>query len=175
MLALSSVILAVVGAVLLVVVGGVSLGVVRMTAPDIDTLSIEAWRGALSGPGGMLATLMTLAAIWLMIWVFLRLSLAPAATVEAGKVQVLSAFERTRGAIPRLAVAGLLLAAPAVILSWLLAYAVSRAGGLDGSLVARLVNPALLFFYFIPVWTAALVDVYRRHVPSVRLPGSTRP
>ena len=174
-LALSAVILAVVGAVLLVVVGAVSLGVVRTAQPDLDTMSIDAWRGALSGPGGMLATLVSLLSIGLMAWLFLRLSLGPAATTGAGKVQVLSAFERTRGAVPSLAIAGLVLAAPALILGAVLDSALSLAGGPRSPFALRLVNLALLFFYFIPVWTAALVDVYRHHVPPVRLPGSARP
>lgn len=171
--ALVTVILTVVAAVLTVVVGAVVVGLAKASAPGLDITSLEAWRAALDGPGALVASLPPLLSMAIMVWLFLRLSLAPAATVELGRVQVLSAFGRTRGAVLTLAVAGAALAAPACVLVVAVGYLRARAGFAEGALVPQLVSVVLLFFYLVPVWTAALVEVYRR--PPVSLPGNARP
>ncbi|CAN5450208.1 hypothetical protein BH10PSE4_BH10PSE4_20230 [soil metagenome] len=153
---LSLVILAVVAAVLLVIIGAVAVGVARSNAPGFDNGSLDAWRAALSGPAAIPASLPPLLSAILLGWLFLRLALAPAATIAAGGVKVLSAFGATRGLVPRLAGAGLVLMAPALILMVLLAR-LSRAWP-----ILELFDVLLLFFYVIPVWVAALVDVHRR-------------
>ncbi|HWW26753.1 MAG TPA: hypothetical protein VNZ85_12725, partial [Caulobacter sp.] len=71
-----------------------------------------------------------------------------------------------------LAAAGAVLAAPAVILVVLIGYLRAIAGFAEGTLVPELVSVALVFFYLIPVWTAALVDVYR--VQPAPTPGTLR-
>lgn len=169
---LSLVIVAVVAAVLLVLIGGVAVGVARSNAPGFDNGSLEEWRLALSGPAAIPASLVPLASMIIMIWLFLRLSLAPAATVDLGKVQVLSAFGRSRGAVLTLAAAGAVLAGPAVILLIAIDYVGAIAGVSEDALVPQLVSVALLFFYLIPVWTSALVEVYRRQ--PVPTPGTFR-
>ncbi|MBW8859756.1 MAG: hypothetical protein JF570_08505, partial [Caulobacter sp.] len=103
---LVTVILTVVMAVLAVLVGAVVVGVAKSNAPGLDITSVDAWRAALGGPGALAASLPPLLSMAIMLWLFLRLSLAPAATVDLGRIQVLSAFGRTRGAAPVLAVAG---------------------------------------------------------------------
>ena len=102
----------------------------------------------------------------------LRLSLAPAATVDQGRIQVISAFGRSRGAVLTLAATGVVLAAPAVILVIAIGYVRAIAGFSEGALIPQLVSVALLFFYLIPVWTAALVEVYRRQPAPI--PGTLR-
>lgn len=159
--ALVTVILTVVVAVLAVLVGAVVVGVAKSNAPGLDIVSLDAWRGALNGPGALVVSLLPLMSMAIMVWLFLRLSLAPAATVDLGKIQVLSAFGRTRGVVLVLAAAGAVLAAPAVILVLVIGYLRAIAGFAEGSLIPELVSVALVFFYLIPVWTAALVDVYR--------------
>ena len=170
--ALITVILTVVAAVLAVLVGAVVVGVAKSNAPGLDITSVDAWRAALGGPGALAASLPPLLSMAIMLWLFLRLSLAPAATVDLGRIQVLSAFGRTRGAAPVLAVAGAVLAAPAVILVVLIGYLRAVAGFAEGTLVPELVSVALVFFYLIPVWTAALVDVYR--LQPAPTPGTLR-
>ncbi len=159
---LSSVILAVVAAVLLVIIGAVAVGVARSNAPGFDNGSLDAWRAALSGPAAIPASLPPLLSAILLAWLFLRLSLAPAATIEAGGVRVLSAFGATRGVVARLAGAGLVLTAPAAILLILSDRARGVAGFSRVWPVLELIDVLLLFFYVIPVWTTALVDVHRR-------------
>lgn len=172
--ALITVILTVVAAVLAVLVGAVVVGIAKANAPGLDITSLEAWRAALDGPGAIPASLPPLLSMIVMIWLFLRLSLAPVATVAQGKVQVLSAFGLTRGVVLSLAVAGVVLAAPACILVAIIGYVRGIAGASEGVLVPQLVSVALLFFYLIPVWAAALVDVYRRQPASVPTPGTVR-
>ncbi len=170
--ALVTVILTVVMAVLAVLVGAVVVGIAKTTAPNLDIASPDAWRAALDGPGAIPASLPPLLSMVIMIWLFLRLSLAPAATVDLGKVQVLSAFGRTRGVTPVLAAAGAVLAAPALILVVAIGYLRAIGGFSEGVLIPELVSVALMFFYLIPVWTAALVDIYRqRPAPT---PGNPR-
>jgi ABC-type dipeptide/oligopeptide/nickel transport system permease component len=60
-----------------------------------------------------------------------------------------------------LAAAGAVLAAPAVILVLAVGYLRAVAGFSEGALIPELVSVALVFFYLIPTWTAALVEVYR--------------
>jgi hypothetical protein len=171
--ALITVILTVVMAVLLVLVGAVVVGVAKSNAPGLDITSLEAWRGALDGPGALAASLSPpLLSMVVMLWLFLRLSLAPAATVDLGKIQVLSAFGRTRGVVLVLAAAGAVLASPALILMVAVGYLRAVAGFSEGALIPELVSVACVFFYLIPVWTAALVDVYRRQPAPT--PGTLR-
>ncbi|WP_426033239.1 hypothetical protein [Caulobacter sp. DWP3-1-3b2] len=166
---LSLVILAVVGAVLLVIIGAVAVGVARSNAPGFDNGSLDAWRAALSGPGAIPASLPPLLSAILLAWLFLRLSLAPAATIETGAVQVLSAFGRTRGAVPRLAAAGLALMAPAAIL------VIPLTRVLPAGPIPDLIELLVLFFYVIPVWTVALVDVYRHQAAPATTLGTLAP
>jgi len=155
-----------------VLVAAAVVGVAKSNAPGLDITSLEAWRGALDGPGALAAGLPPLLSMVIMVWLFLRLSLAPAATVDLGRIQVLSAFGRTRGVVLVLAEAGELLAAPAVILVLVIGYLRAIAGFSEGALIPELVSVALVFFYLIPVWTAALVDVYR--LQPAPTPGTLR-
>ncbi len=171
---LIGVILCTVAAVLLVIIGAVAVGVARSNAPAFDNGSLAAWRAALSGPGALPASIAPLLSFVLLIWLSLRLVLAPAATIDIGKVQVLSAFGCTRGGVLGLAVSSLLLLAPAAVL----AVAVRGLAGVSlphPAFAADLAGAALVYFYIIPVWTAALVDVYRHRAPSVPPPGTVRP
>jgi hypothetical protein len=170
--ALVTVILTVVAAVLAVLVGAVVVGVAKSNDPNLDIASLDAWRAALDGPGAIPASLPPLLSAAIMIWLFLRLSLAPAATVALDRIQVLSAFGRTRGVVTVLAVSGFVLAIPACILVIIVGYARAVAGFAEGALIPELVSVALLFFYLIPVWTAALVEVYRRQPAPI--PGTLR-
>ena len=170
--ALTFVILSVVASVLVVLVGAVVVGVAKSNNPDLDIGSLAAWRAAVHGPGVIPAGLPPLLSAVIMLWLFLRLSLAPAATVDLGKIQVLSAFGRSRGAVLTLAVAGLVLAAPALILAIVIGYARAVIGFAEGAWIPMLISVALLFFYLLPVWTAALVDVYRRQPAPT--PGTFR-
>lgn len=170
--ALVTVILTVVTAVLAVLVGAVVVGIAKSNDPNLDITSLDAWREALNGPGALAAGLPPLLSMAIMLWLFLRLSLAPAATVDLDKVQVLSAFGRTRGVVLVLAAAGAVLAAPAVILVVAIGYLRAVAGFSEGALVPELVSVGLVFFYLIPVWTAALIDVYRRQPAPT--PGTLR-
>jgi len=172
---LITVVMTVVMAVLFIVIGGVALGVARSTSPNFDATSAEAWRAALSGPGAILAGLVPLASLVLLAWIGLRLALAPAATIVHGRIQVLSAFGLTRGAVPTLLVAGLVLIAPAFVLAVALGYARAVFGLSRAAPLAQLVSAGLLFFYLIPVWTAALVDVYRHQAGPVASPGTAKP
>ncbi|MBO9558517.1 MAG: hypothetical protein J7515_08010 [Caulobacter sp.] len=160
--ALVTIILTVVSAVLLVLVLAVVVGVAKVNQPDLDIISAGAWRAALNGPGAVPAGLVPLLSMVTIAWLFLRLSLAPAATVDLGKIQVLSAFGRTRGVVLVLAASGAVLAAPAIILVVAIGYLRAVAGFAEGALIPELVSVACVFFYLIPVWTAALIDVYRR-------------
>jgi len=170
--ALITIILTVVMAVLAVLVGAVVVGIAKSNAPGLDITSLDAWRGALDGPGAMVASLPPLLSMAIMLWLFLRLSLAPAATVDLDRIQVLSAFGRTRGVVLVLAGAGAVLAAPALILVVAIGYLRAVAGLSEGALVPELVSVTVVFFYLIPVWTAALVDVYRRQPAPT--PGTLR-
>ena len=170
--ALIFVILTVVASVLAVLVGAVVVGVAKSSNPNLDIASLDAWRAAVHGPGAIPAGAPPLLSAAIMLWLFLRLSLAPAATVDLGRVQVLSAFGRSRGAVLTLAASGFVLAAPALILVVVIGYVRAVAGFAEGSLIPALVSVALLFFYLIPVWTAALVDVYRRQPAPT--PGTLR-
>jgi len=171
---LITVVMTVVMAVLFIVIVGVALGVARSTSPNFDATSAEAWRAALSGPGAILAGLVPLASLALLAWIGLRLALAPAATIAQGRIQVLSAFGLTRGAVPLL-VAGLMLIAPAFVLAVALVYGRAMFGLSRAAPLAQLVSASLLFFYLIPVWTAALVDVYRHQAGPIASPGTAKP
>ena len=169
------VIFTVIAAVMVVVIGAVAVGVARTNAPGFDNGSLEAWRAALSGPAAAPASLPPLLSAILLTWLFLRLTLAPAATIDHGRIQVLSAFRLTRGVTLTLFVTGLVLVVPAIILAVALGYVRALVGLSQTAPLAQLVSVGLLFFYLIPVWTAALVDVYRHQVQPASTPGTAKP
>jgi hypothetical protein len=149
--------------VLLVVVGAVSLGVARAAAPGFDATSSEAWKAALSGPlAAFAASLAPLASLAVLAWLAARLSLAPAASIAAGRLQVLSAFDLTKGRAGLLVALGLVFYLPSVVI------AVGGRTALDGpaALALQAVAVGLYYFCVAPAWTAACVHVYR-HGPSL--------
>ncbi len=170
---LVTVILTIVAAVLAVLVAAVVVGVAKVNEPGLNITSVEAWRRALDGPGAVPVGLAPLLSMIVMIWLFLRLSLAPAATIDQDRIQVISAFGRSRGAVLILAAAGVVLAAPAIILAVAIGRFQAVMGFSEDVLVVEpLIAAAIFFFYLIPVWTAALVEVYR--VQPAPAPGTLR-
>ncbi|ALL12681.1 hypothetical protein [Caulobacter henricii] len=168
--ALVGVFLFVVATVLLLVVGAIALGVARANAPGFDATSSQAWQDALagSGPGTLVAGAAPLVGLGLLIWLGLRLSLAAAASVDQSGVRVLSAFPLTRGASLQVFVAGLVLAAPIAGLMAVLNLLGRWTGpGLDGGLAAFCA--IFGYVYLAPVWTSALVHVYRQRQPAAPL------
>lgn len=161
--ALIAVFLFVVATVLILVVGAIALGVARANAPGFDATSSQAWRDALavSGPGAIVAGAAPLVGLAVLIWLAMRLSLAGPATVDQSGVRVLSAYPLTRGVTLQVLAAGLLLAAPVAALVALSSLVGRWAGpGLDGVLAA--LGAIFGYGYLAPVWTGALVHVYRR-------------
>ncbi len=165
---LVAVFLFVVAAVLILVVGAIALGVARANAPGFDATSSQAWRDALagSGPGTIVAGAAPLLGLALLVWLAVRLSLAAAASVDQSGVRVLSAFPLTRGVGLQVLVAGALLAAPFAVLLAVGGLFGRWAGpGFDGVLAA--LGAIFGYVYLAPVWTGALVHVYRRrHGPA---------
>lgn len=166
--ALIAVFLFVVAAVLILVVGAIALGVARANAPGFDATSSQAWRDALAGagPGTIVAGAAPLLGLAVLIWLGARLSLSAAASVEQSGVRVLSAFPLTRGVTVQVLAAGLVLAAPVAALLAVSSLVGRWAGpGLDGVLAA--LGAIFGYVYLAPVWTGALVHVYRRrHGPD---------
>ena len=161
--ALVAVIFIVVGAVLLTVVGAIALGVARANAPDFDATSAEAWRMALahSGPGAIVAGAAPLLGLALLAWLAARLSLTAPATVDQGQIRVLSAFPLSRGVVIPILVSGLVLAAPAAGLA-AMSSLIDRWAGPGLKLPLALLSAVFAYGYLAPVWTGALVYVYRR-------------
>lgn len=166
--ALIAVLLLVVAAVLILVVGAIALGVARANAPGFDATSSQAWRDALagSGLGTIVAGAAPLLGLAVLIWLGARLSLSAAASVEQSGVRVLSAFPLTRGVTVQVLAAGLVLTAPVAALLAVSSLVGRWAGpGLDGVLTA--LGAIFGYVYLAPVWTGALVHVYRRrHGPD---------
>ncbi|WP_421737036.1 hypothetical protein [Caulobacter sp.] len=159
-------------AVLATVVGAIALGVARASAPGFDATSAQAWRDAFarSGLGGIVAGAAPLFSLCLLVWLCLRLSLSAPASVDQARVRVLSAFPLTRGVTPQLLGAGLVLALPVVALAGVSSLIGRWAGpGLDAPLA--LLGAILLYLYLAPVWTGALVHVYRHRWTPDGTPG----
>ena len=155
-------------AILAVVVGGIALGVATTNAPGFDVTSSEAWQAALDGVsvGTILAGLAPLLSLALLLWLAARLSLAGPASVDQAGVKVLSAFSLTKGATPQILASALILAAPVVLLI-ALSSLVGRWTGPGFGAPLAVLGAAFAYFYLVPVWTGALVDLYRRrHAPA---------
>jgi hypothetical protein len=161
--ALIAVIFLVVGAVLLTVVGAIALGVARANAPDFDATSAQAWRMALapSGPGAIVAGTAPLLGLALLAWLAARLSLTAPATVDQGQIRVLSAFPLTRGLVLPILVAGLVLAVPMAGFA-AVSSLIGRWAGPGLKLPLALLSAVFAYGYLAPVWTGALVHIYRR-------------
>jgi hypothetical protein len=156
-------IMSIVGVVLLLVVSSVTLGVARANDPKFDVTSLEALRGAVSGPGEIIVASVPLLCLVLLGWLAMRLALASAASVEQAQVRALSAFPLTRGLILPLAGSLLVLMTP-LVLAAMVAGALSATAGFALVGVDILVSAAV-YFYFVPAWVGALVHVYRRRRP----------
>jgi hypothetical protein len=170
--ALIVVLLLVVLAVLATVVGAIALGVARASAPGFDATSSEAWRAALSksGVGAVVAGAAPLISLALLVWLAARLSLAAPASVDQAKVRVLSVFPLTKGVTLQVVAAGVVLAAPVVVLV-LLSGLVGRWAGPGVNGLLALLGAAFLYLYLAPVWTGALVHVYRHRWTPDGTPG----
>jgi hypothetical protein len=160
--ALIAVVFTVVAAVLATVVGAIALGVARANAPDFDATSAEAWRAALapSGPGAIVAGAAPLLGLALLVWLGARLSLAAPATVEQGGIRVLSAFPLSRGVVLPILSGGLVLAAPVAGLT-AVSSLIGRWAGPELKLPLAVLGAVFAYGYLAPVWTGALVYVYR--------------
>lgn len=162
------VLLFVVLSVLSTVVGAVALGVARASAPGFDATSAEAWKAALSksGIGTVVAGAAPLISLALLVWLAARLSLAAPATVDQSRIRVLSVFPLTKGVTLQVVAAGVVLAVPVMVLMALSSLVGRWAGpGVNGLLA--LMGAAFLYLYLAPVWTGALVHIYRhRQTPD---------
>lgn len=149
--------LGLIGAILMVVVGGVALGVARTAAPDFDPGTIAGWRGAFAsaGPAGVILVIAPLASLAILIWLGLRLSFAGPATVDQAGVRVLSAFPLTRDRAPVLFIAGLAIVGPPLLAG----AALTAIPGSEPAVAAA--GAVVTSFYTLPVWTGALVHLYR--------------
>jgi hypothetical protein len=145
-----------IGSILLVVVGSIALGVARVSAPQLDSGSTEAWREAFAsaGPAGWVAGLAPLAALAILVWLGLRLSFTAPATVAEAGVRVLSAFPLTKGKVPVLFVAAGAFAAPVVVAAML--------GVSPSSRVGAAVLAGLTYLFLAPAWSGALAHLYRQ-------------
>lgn len=170
--ALIALLLFVVLAVLATVVGAVALGVARANAPGFDATSSEAWRAALSktGIGTIVAGAAPLLGLALLVWLGARLSLAAPASVDQARVRVLSAFPLTKGVTLQVVAAAAVLAAP-VVAAMAVSGLVGRWAGPSLNGVLALIGAAFLYLYLAPVWTGALVHVYRHRWTPDGTPG----
>lgn len=145
-----------ISSILLVVVAAIALGVARVSAPQLDAGTVEAWREAFAsaGPAGWVAGLAPLAALAILVWLGLRLSFAAPATVAESGVRVLSAFPLTKGKVPMLFVAACAFAAPVVVAAML---GVSPSSRLGAAVLA-----GLTYLFLAPAWSGALAHLYRQ-------------
>jgi hypothetical protein len=154
-----------------ILIGCVVLGVVMATNPvGFDAGSELDWRAALGGPVGLAVTPVPLLCLAGLIWLGLRLSLAPAASVAEDRLRALAAFPYTRGAAFGLLIIAVALGAPMLLAS----AAAAALGRLPGAphWIASAALGAAFAFYAAPVWTGALVHVYQRLRPHAASAGA---
>jgi hypothetical protein len=145
-----------IGSILLIVIGAIALGVARVSAPELDASSAQAWRDALAnaGPAGLVAGLAPLAALAILIWLGLRLSFTAPATVAESGVRVLSAFPRTRGKVPALLVPGIL--GLPMVASLIHGFAPPQ------GVVFTAGSATIAYLLLAPAWSGALAYLYRQ-------------
>ncbi|MDR6627960.1 hypothetical protein [Caulobacter segnis] len=145
-----------IGSILLIVIGAIALGVARVSAPQLDVSSAEAWREALAnaGPAGLFAGAAPIAALAILIWLGLRLSFTAPATVAESGVRVLSAFPLTKGKVPPLLVPGIL-GLPMIAC---LIHGVAPPRGV----VFTAVSATITYLLLAPAWSGALAHLYRQ-------------
>ena len=84
---------------------------VASAGPGFNSASASTWAPAVDGRGRIIIAAAMLAGTAALAWAALRISLAEAASVAEGKVQVLSAWRLTRGRVATIAAGNLVLAA----------------------------------------------------------------
>lgn len=119
----------------------------------MDALTPEA---QLALAGGLLAMMVVMLLIWA------RLSLAPAATAATNRITVLGSLPMTRGATLRLAAVWLLVRAPVFVLVVLAAQFGLMVGNPQTGLIASLVVGVIGVFFIEPILVGALAYIYRR-------------
>ena len=148
-----------------IAIGAIALGLVMAVNPTGFNAGSEAdWRTAFSGPLGFFVALPPLLSLAGLIWLGLRLSVAPAASVAEDKLRALAVFPTTRGAAFGLLIIVTILGAPMLLASGAAA-ALGRAPGAPHWLASAALGAAFAF-YAAPVWTGALAGVYQRLRPA---------
>jgi hypothetical protein len=153
------------GVLAFILIGCVVLGVVMATNPvGFNAGSEVDWRAALAGPVGIAVTPVPLLCLAGLVWLGLRLILAPAASVAEHRLRALAAFPYTRGAAFGLFILALALGAPMLLASG----AAAAIGRLPGAphWAASAALGAAFAFYAAPLWTGALTHVYQRQRPA---------
>jgi hypothetical protein len=154
-----------------ILIGCVVLGVVMATNPvGFDAGSEVDWRTALAGPVGLAVTPVPLLCLAGLVWLGLRLILAPAASVAENRLLALAAFPYTRGGAFGLFIVALALGAPMLLASG----AATALGRLPGAphWAASAALGAAFAFYAAPLWTGALTHVYQRLRPAGAVAGA---
>lgn len=154
-----------------IVVGAISLGVAMAVSPANFNAGSEAdWRAAFSGPQGFFVALPPLLSLAGLVWLALRLCLAPAASVAEDGLRALSAFPYTRGAAFGLLVVAAALGTPMLLASGAAA-ALGRLPGAPHWIASAALGAAFAFFAA-PVWTGALIHIYQRLRPEAAAAGA---
>lgn len=154
-----------------ILIGCVVLGAVMATNPvGFNAGSEIDWRAALSGPVGVAVTPAPLLCLAGLIWLGLRLALAPAASVAENRLRALSAFPYTRGAAFGLLIVAAVLGVPMLFASGAAA-ALGRLPGAPHWIASAALGAAFAFFAA-PVWTGALIHIYQRLRPGSAAAGA---
>ncbi len=126
---LLGVFMAIVAMLLLVALWAVAIGVVSNNGgPVAIPMTVDALTKGLGPAGAAVVSALVLVSLGAVVFVGVRLSLAAAATVDAGKIQVLSTWRMTRGRFWQIFFSLLLIIGPSVLVSALLGSGVHGAG-----------------------------------------------
>jgi hypothetical protein len=123
-----------------------------------DPANASTWAPAVDGPGRILIGAAMLAGTATLAWMALRISLAEAASVADGKVQVLSAWRRTRGRMATIAAGNLILAALTTG-----ALLIVPAGGGGADWLRALVYGIVVAGAWLPLQVGLMAYAYERH------------
>jgi len=146
--------------VLLLVVGLLCLAYAAAAAGrGFDPANVATWAKAVDARGRLMVSVATVVGTGAIIVAAIRLSLAEAASVAGGKVQVLSSWGLTRGRVAAIAAGNLLLAVP---VAGVLLAKLAAMGANTGAIVWSVACAVVLAGVWLPMHVGLMAYVYER-------------
>ncbi|WP_269716379.1 hypothetical protein [Caulobacter sp. NIBR2454] len=161
-LILMAILFAIVIAVGVILLAAITVGLAARGGP-VDYTSADSIAKAMGPGGGLIMTLVLLAALIGLAWLSIRLSLALPATAAEGKVRLISTWDLTKGNAWRIFVAYLVISAPVLLVTVVATLvAEGRPDPASSRIWLNAAGSAVAVVFYLPITVGLVSHIYRR-------------